>query len=158
VIYQPFLNTTYAAAYDHGAALNGIPIRVAAPARSLQEEAVSLLLDRWTGDDYLALRFLTNLRARTRRVLTSWAASLDWCQLACGATGGLVSLSHEQLVDSHAMLAGAFFFQQAGGHIADLTGNQIDDFAHKSIIAAAGPARLEEIRRVVDRPLRATSA
>jgi hypothetical protein len=62
------------------------------------------------------------------------------------------------LVDSPAMLAGAFFFQQAGGHMGDLTGNRIDNFVHKSVIAAATPTRLEEIRRVVDRPLRATAS
>jgi fructose-1,6-bisphosphatase/inositol monophosphatase family enzyme len=157
VIYQPFLNATYTATYDHGAYCNGARIRVAAPATSLQDDTVSLLFDQWTGDDYLALRFLTNLRAHTRRALTNWAVSLDWCHLACGATGGLVSLSHEKLVENPAMLAGAFFFQQAGGYMGDLTGSLIQDFVHKSVIAAATPARLEEIRRVVDRPLRATS-
>jgi myo-inositol-1(or 4)-monophosphatase len=158
VIFQPFLGTTYAATVDHGAFVNGARIRVSPPTTALQEDAVSLLLDHWTGDEYLALRFLTNLRHQTSRVLMNWAVSLDWCQLTCGLTGGLVSLSRQKLLESPAMLAGAFFFQQAGGYMGDLTGNLIHDFAHKSVIAATASTRLEEIRRVIDRPLRATSA
>jgi myo-inositol-1(or 4)-monophosphatase len=158
VVFQPFLGVTYAATFDHGAYINGAPVHVAPPTTPLKESAVSLLHDHWAGDDYLALRFLTNLRNQTCRVLMNWAVSLDWCHLACGATGGLVSLSHQKLLESPAMLAGAFFFQQAGGYMGVLTGDLIHDFAHKSVIAATAPARLEEIRRVIDRPLRATSA
>ncbi len=156
VIFQPFLGATYAATFDHGACVNGASIHVVSPTTPFEESAVSLLLDHWTGDDYLALRFLMNLRTQTARVLMNRAVSLDWCQLACGATGGLVSLSRQELLDSPAMLAGAFFFQQAGGYMGDLTGQPIHDFAHQSVIAATASTRLEEIRRVMDRPLRAT--
>jgi fructose-1,6-bisphosphatase/inositol monophosphatase family enzyme len=158
VILQPFLGVIYTATFDHGACVNGAPIHIAPSTTPLKESAVGLLLDHWTGDDYLALRFLTNLRAQTQRVLMNWTVSLDWCQLACGATGGLVSLSGQGMFESPAMLAGTFFFQQAGGYIGDLTGRHIHDFSHKSVIAATSPARLEEIRRVIDQPLRATSA
>ena len=158
VIFQPFLSATYIAAFDYGASANGVPVYVAPPTTPLNESWVSLLLDHWTGDDYLALRFLTNLRAQTQRVLMNWAVSLDWCQLACEATGGLISLSGQSMLERPAMLAGTFFFQQAGGYVGDLTGQFIQDFSHKSVIAATSPARLEEIRRVIDRPLRATSA
>jgi myo-inositol-1(or 4)-monophosphatase len=158
VIFQPFLGATYTATFYHGASVNGAPIHVAPSTTPLRESAVSLLLDHWTGDDYLALRFLTNLRARTQRVLTNWAVSLDWCQLACGATGGLVSLSGQSMMERPAILAGTFFCQQAGGYVGDLTGQLIHDFSHKSVIAATSPVRLEEIRRVIDQPLRATSA
>jgi myo-inositol-1(or 4)-monophosphatase len=158
VIFQPFLGVTYTATIDHGARVNGTPIHVAPSTAPLKKSAVGLLLDHWTGDDYLALRFLTNLRAQTQRVLMNWTVSLDWCQLASGATGGLVSLSGQSTLENAAMLAGTFLFQQAGGYVGDLTGRLIHDFSHKSVIAATTPARLEEIRRVIDRPLRATSA
>jgi fructose-1,6-bisphosphatase/inositol monophosphatase family enzyme len=132
-------------------------MHIASPVTPPKKSAVSLLLDHWTGDDYLALRFLTNLRAQTQRVLMNCAVSLDWCQLACGATAGLVSLSRQKLLESPAMLAGAYLFQQAGGYVGDLTGQLIDDYAHMSVIGATTAARLEEIRRVINRPLRATS-
>jgi fructose-1,6-bisphosphatase/inositol monophosphatase family enzyme len=158
VIFQPFLSATYTAVLDYGACANGVPVHVAPPTPPLKDSVVSLLLDHWTGDDYLALRFLTNLRAQTQRVLMNWAISLDWRQLASGATGGLVSLSGQSMLERPAMLAGTFYFQQAGGYVGDLTGRLVHDFSHKSVIAATTPARIEEIRRVIDRPLRPTAA
>ena len=77
VIFQPFLGAIYTATFDHGASVNDAPIHVAPSTTPLKESAVGLLLDHWRDDDYLALRFLTNLRAQTQRVLMNWTVSLD---------------------------------------------------------------------------------
>jgi myo-inositol-1(or 4)-monophosphatase len=157
VIFQPLLAMIYSATRHGGANMNGVGLRVHQHASSLLESTVSLVVEEGFADQYRVSRFTTNLRDHTHRLLMNWTPSLDWCMLASGVTDGLVSLSGHAMNTDAATLAGAFLFQEAGGHIGDLTGRVLEEgFSHKSVIAATSPSRLEEIGSILNLPVRRT--
>ena len=94
---------------------------------------------------------MNNLYGKARRLLDTWAPSLDWCMLASGKVDGLVYVSKHLLHQDPGMLAGLFLFLEAEGYLGDLHGDKIDDLAKvTSVVAATSSRFLQDICSSID--------
>lgn len=161
VIHQPILDTFYTAiigqgAYytvllDRGAYLNRERIRVRQNASTLSKSTVCRILSYGMHNHKGARNVMNRLYGNTRRLLDTWAPSLDWCMLASGKADGLVYVSTHLLRDDPGMVAGLFLFREAGGFLRDLSGKEIENMTEiESVIAATSSSLLEEIRCTID--------
>src|SRR5450755_107694 len=162
VIHQPILDTFYTAisgqgAYyvttlDHGAYFNRERLRVRQNASSLSKSAICRVLAYGMHNHKQARDVMNRLYGKTRRLLDTWAPSLDWCMLASGKVDGLVYVSTHLLRYDPGMVAGLFLFREAGGFLGDLEyGENIDNMAQvESVIAATSDTLLKEIWRTID--------
>src|SRR6266516_4736268 len=120
VIYQPILDIVYTATLERGAYLNQERLCVQQNAPSLSKSTICRVLSYGMHNHKLARQVMNTLYGRTRRLLDTWAPSLDWCMLASGKADGLVYVSTHLLRLDPGMVAGLFLFQEAGGYLGDL--------------------------------------
>lgn len=120
VVYEPMIDRLFTATRGGGAYLNGERIQKTAalgnrPLVSLirghgvkgqvdLEESFSLIEGR--------------LRQSARRVLATWAPSIDWCLLASGKIDGVISFESER----EDMCAGKLIAEEAGYSVLDFEG------------------------------------
>jgi myo-inositol-1(or 4)-monophosphatase len=151
VIYQPMLDIVYKAGLRHGAYQDGQPVYVRQNADSLARSTVCRVLSYGMKRDKLARRVMDKLCGNTRRLLDTWAPSLDWCMLVAGKADGLVYVSSHQLRLDPGMVAGLFLFLEAGGVLSDLRGGDINDVTTvESVIAATSNPLLLDICKAID--------
>src|SRR6266487_5901720 len=86
VIYQPILDIVYTATLERGAYLNQERLCVQQNAPSLSKSTICRVLSYGMHNHKLARQVMNTLYGRTRRLLDTWAPSLDWCMLASGKT------------------------------------------------------------------------
>jgi myo-inositol-1(or 4)-monophosphatase len=79
-----------------------------------------------------ALNLVTAIRRTCRRMLDTWAPSLEWALLAHGKIDALVSLGSGQ----YDRMAGMLLVREAGGLITDFDGNPIDDLHTDYLLAS----------------------
>lgn len=151
IIYQPVLDIVYKAVLGEGAYLNGNRIYVQQSASSLSSSTVCKVLSYGMHRNKLAGRVMEKLYGNTRRLLDTWAPSLDWCMLVAGKADGLVYVSSHQLRLDPGMVAGFFLFLEAGGVLSELDGGRIDDVTVVgSIVAATSSDLLHDICNAID--------
>ena len=121
VIHHPILDITYTAVKGEGAFLNGEPIDLPRRKSLLNKSTICSILAYSVHSNPLRSSIVNRLYRGTRRLLDTWAPSLDWCLLATGKIDALVYLSDKSFHDDPGMLAGAFLFSEAGGIISDLS-------------------------------------
>lgn len=153
-IYQPISNTTYTALRGQGAYLNDKRIHVQEHTTRLSESTVCSILAYSVHSNPVTHSLFSRLYKSTRRLLDTWAPSLDWCMLATGKIDALLYLSDESLWNDPGMLAGAFLFLEAGGTINRLnlreTGDAVNELRENSIIAATSHSMISEVNELVD--------
>ncbi len=150
VIHQPIVDITYTAKLGEGTRVNGKPTCLQPREKSLAKSTICSILTYSMHDNPLTHSFINKLYRSTRRLLDTWAPSLDWCMLATGKIDALVSLSDAQLWIDPGMLAGAFLFRESGGLISDLNGDVITDIARlTSVVAASSSSMIKQITRVI---------
>ncbi len=118
VVYQPMVDVLWQARRGEGARRNGRPIAAAARQDNLGRATVAYVQGYLAGDA-LALATQRALYGRVKRVLTNWAAALDWCLLAEGRIAAVVSLDSEW----EDQVAGALIAQEAGARVTNLAGH-----------------------------------
>jgi myo-inositol-1(or 4)-monophosphatase len=79
-----------------------------------------------------ALELVTTLRRSCRRMLDTWAPSIEWTLLAQGKIDALVSLG-SGLYDR---MAGMLIVQEAGGYITNLTGDPASSLKADYLLAS----------------------
>lgn len=150
VIYQPIMDILYVAQKGQGAYINGEKIHARQQTPSLPKSTVCSILTYEIHGDDATYSVIDKLRRSTRRLLDTWAPSLDWCLLATGKIDALIYLSKQHMWIDPGMLAGAFFFLEAGGKTSDLCGNPVTDITQlKSVIAAFSPSMIQEVSQMV---------
>ena len=117
VVYQPMADVLWQARRGEGARRNGQPITVATRQDDLDRATVAYVQGYLAGDA-LALAIQRALYGRVKRVLTNWAAALDWCLLAEGRIAAVVSLESER----EDQIAGTLIAQEAGARVTDVAG------------------------------------
>ncbi|HZU02702.1 MAG TPA: inositol monophosphatase [Ktedonobacteraceae bacterium] len=154
VIHQPMLDITYTALKGKGAYLNNEQIRLQELETPLHKSTVCSILAYSVHSNSVTHSIFSRLYKGTRRLLDTWAPSLDWCMLAAGKIDALVYLSDESLWDDPGMLAGAFLFLEAHGLIDDLSlrgaGEAINALRDTSIIAASSNHMIDQVNELID--------
>jgi len=150
VIYQPITDILYIARKGEGAYVNGEKIQVRQQVNSLPKSTVCSILTYEIHGEDMTYFVIDQLRRNTRRLLDTWAPSLDWCLLATGKIDALIYLSNQRMWIDPGMLAGAFFFLEAGGNMGNLEGNITTDITQfMSVIAASSPAMIQNVCQVI---------
>jgi myo-inositol-1(or 4)-monophosphatase len=150
VIYQPIVDVLYVAQDGSGAYVNQEKISVPQRATLLEKSTVCSILTYEMHGRETTYCVINQLYRHTRRLLDTWAPSLDWCLLATGKIDALIYLSDEQMWLDPGMLAGAFFFLAAGGCMSDLRGNVMTDLTQcTSVIAAASASMIKQVCQVI---------
>lgn len=128
VVHAPRLNETFYAAKDQGAFLNGKKIQVSTT-KTLQDSVVA------TGFPYEnkeeALPYFEKIVSRAQGIRRFGSAALDLCYLAAGRFDAFWELG----LQPWDIAAGALIVQEAGGHLTDLNGAELDLFS-KEILAS----------------------
>jgi len=117
VTYQPMADVLWQARRGEGARRNGQPIAVATRQDDLGRATVAYV-QGYLADDALGPAVQRALHGGVKRVLTNWAAALDWCLLAEGRIAAVVSLDSER----EDQVAGTLIAQEAGARVTDVTG------------------------------------
>lgn len=117
VVHNPASGESYAAAYGHGATLNGVPLPLRSPPEALSRCLAGIALKQVP----LKLRLALAERPPYASSRNMGASALDWCQVAAGRLH--VYLHGGQQAWDYA--AGALILAEAGGVLATFTG---DDF------------------------------
>jgi len=117
VTYQPMADVLWQARRGEGARRNGHPIAVATRQDDLGRATVAYV-QGYLADDALGPAVQRALHGGVKRVLTNWAAALDWCLLAEGRIAAVVSLDSER----EDQVAGTLIAQEAGARVTDVTG------------------------------------
>jgi len=115
VVYQPMADVLWQARRGEGARRNGRPITAAIRQDDLTRATVAYV-QGYLASDARALAVQRALYGRVKRVLTNWAAALDWCLLAEGRIAAVVSLESEH----EDQVAGTLIAQEAGARVTDL--------------------------------------
>ena len=121
-IYDPTRNELFTAERDHGARLNGEPLRVSSTGQLLD----ALLVTGFPYDvhktwgDLVAL--FGEFLARARAVRRLGSAALDMCYVAAGRFDGF----WEQHLKPWDVAAGALLIEEAGGRISGIDGAPFD--------------------------------
>lgn len=145
------LDIVYKAGLSYGVYQDKKPIQVRQNAAPLSGITVCRVLSYGMKKDRLARQVMDKLCGNTRRLLDTWAPSLDWCMLVAGKADGLVYVSSHQLRQDPGMVAGLFLFLQAGGVLSDLSGGSINDVREvKSVVAATSTPLLNDICDAID--------
>lgn len=154
VIHQPILDITYTALKGRGARLNNEPIYLQKCEVPLKKSTLCSILAYSIHSNPLSYSIFSRLYEGSRRLLDTWAPSLDWCLLATGKIDALVYLSDESLWNDPGMLAGAFLFCEADGLINDLNlegaGEAINALRHTSVIAASSGFMIDQVNKLID--------
>ena len=102
----------------------------------------------------LSYAIFNRLYEGSRRLLDTWAPSLDWCLLATGKIDALVYLSDESLWNDPGMLAGAFLFREADGLIRKLNlrsaEEEVNTLRPHSVIAASSDHMIAQVNELID--------
>ncbi len=116
VVYHPVAERLWEAASGGGASCDGVPL---SPARGadLRRATVAYVQGYPVGRER-GEAVQRPLRDAAKRVLTSWAPSLDWCLLAEGKVAAVVSVESEQ----EDLFAGALIAREAGALLTDFRG------------------------------------
>ena len=119
LVYQPYVDDLYWAERDHGAFLNGQPVRVSnTPVLEDALVTTGFPSDLSRAPDTNIEHYLAMLpKARSIRRLGS--ACLDFCQVAAGRLDGFWQPTM-MLWD---VAPGAIIVEEAGGRVSDFTGN-----------------------------------
>ncbi len=150
VIHQPIVDITYTAKLGEGVRVDGKPTCLQPREISLAKSTVCSILTYSMHANPLTHSVINKLYKSTRRLLDTWAPSLDWCMLATGKIDALVYLSDAQLWIDPGMLAGAFLFHEASGLISDLNGGITTDIAQlASVVAASSNSMIKQISRLI---------
>ncbi len=150
VIHQPIVDITYTAKLGEGARVNSKPACLQPREISLAKSTICSILTYSMHDNPLTHSLINKLYKSARRLLDTWAPSLDWCMLATGKIDALVYLSDAQLWIDPGMLAGAFLFREASGLISGLNGDVTSDIAHmRSVIAAPSSYMIRQISHLI---------
>ena len=150
VIYQPITNTMYWASAHSGAYLDGAKLTAALEGRDLGTSTICNILTYSMHNRPVASQAVYTLHYGTRRLLDTWAPSLDWCLLASGKVDGIVYLSDQLMCSDTGMLAGAFLWLEAGGALYRPDGQKIARIDEALSVVAAAPALVNEICRTVN--------
>lgn len=123
IVYDPMRDECFTAAKDHGAALNGKPIRVS----SVPEIGQGLLAtgfpyDRQTAEDNNITALGVFIR-RCQGIRRAGAAALDLAYVACGRLDGY----WEMRVQPWDVGAGVLIVREAGGRVTSYWGDEQDD-------------------------------
>nr|UOP05654.1 inositol monophosphatase family protein [Conchiformibius kuhniae] len=131
-VYNPATGEMFAAARGHGATLNGTPLPLRQSPDKLNRAVAGVEVKRLRSGN-LSSRIHTLSPVRTIRSMGS--STLDWCYLAAGRYDVYVH-GGQNLWD---YAAGALIFQEAGGQLATLEGDEFWSGKHafqRSAIAA----------------------
>ncbi len=146
-IYNPASNEMFYAQRDAGAFLNGIRLPLKNTVRPLSE-AIAGVEVKYLRSGKLSSRMQTLCPCGSQRSMGS--STLDWCYLAAGRYDVYVH-GGQKLWD---YAAGALIFEEAGGYLATLEGDEFWSGEHvfkRSVIAGLQPsvfdAWLKWIRR-----------
>lgn len=122
---------SYAAVVGGGATLNGAPVRMLAPER-LDRVTVSWLQGYAVGaDDPAGQRMFRALERGCKRVLRTWAPSIDWGLIAAGKVSGMIAYRNEPWD----LVGGTLIAQEAGAQTRTSADGEIVLVAHPAIIA-----------------------
>jgi|SRR6185437_10423321 len=153
VIHQPISGITYTALKGKGACLNYEPIYLQEREVPLSKNTICSILSYSMHSNPLSHSIFNQLYKSARRLLDTWAPSLDWCLLATGKIDALVYLSDESLWNDPGMLAGAFLFREAHGHMSELNlrgaCEAIKALEQTSVIAASSFYMIDQIRKLI---------
>lgn len=150
VIHQPMIDVTYTAMRGAGAYVNGKLIQLQPRDVPLAKSTICSILTYAMHDNPLIYSVINKLYESTRRLLDTWTPSLDWCMLATGKIDALVYFSDERLWIDPGMLAGAFFFHEAGGLISNLNGDITTEMTQlTSVIAAPTSSMIEQVSHLI---------
>lgn len=134
VTYQPMLREMFTARAGAGAWCDARPLRCGA-APPLGRAVLSWVQGHPVGPDHPEAEPLQHRAERCcRRMMRTWAPSLDWCLLARGEVHGLISFDSEP----EDQFAGALIAGEAGAVIADFNGRPWQPGAAR-ILAACSP-------------------
>lgn len=121
VVYEPMTGRLYSAVRGHGAYLN--ERRLSVSKANSKRPVVSLIRGHVkSGAEQLEESFSVierGLKREARRVLSTWAPSIDWCLLAAGKIDGVVSFESER----EDMWAGRLIAEEAGLPVTDFNGS-----------------------------------
>ena len=144
IIFNPDTNELYTAIAGRGAKLNGREIHVS-PTEKLAEGLIGVGTNPAFRD--LADRNFGIMRAvfdRCIDIRRMGAASLDFCDVACGRLDAYA----ECRLNPWDYAAGLLIVREAGGTVTDLRGGSPDMFTPSDIVAANGNVT-EEILEVL---------
>ena len=110
-IYNPIMDDLAFAVENLGAFLNDRPIRIRTDRKT--EKLVGFYIQGYGIDKNQETENIKALILGSRRVLNTWAPSLDWLSLLKGHADYIVNF-HTETED---FLPGAFIYQQAGGQV-----------------------------------------
>jgi myo-inositol-1(or 4)-monophosphatase len=154
VIHQPISGITYTALKGKGAYLNNERIYLQKCEVPLNKSTVCSILAYSMHSNPLSYAIFNRLYGGSRRLLDTWAPSLDWCLLTTGKIDALVYLSDESLWNDPGMLAGAFLFHEAHGLMSDLnlkgTGEIGNALRRNSVIAASSGHMIDQVTKLID--------
>ena len=135
VIFNPYTNEMYAAERGQGAHMNGVALPLKKTLNPLNE-AIAGVEVKYLRSGKLASRMQTLAPCGSQRSMGS--STLDWCYLASGRYDVYVH-GGQKLWD---YAAGALIFEEAGGQLATLEGDDFWSGEHvfsRSAIAALQP-------------------
>jgi myo-inositol-1(or 4)-monophosphatase len=121
VVYNPASNQLFEATKNEGAFLNGMPMQ---PSKNkvLEKSLCSFIQGHTVSQSQNlsdSVKTICNkISTKCRRVITTWAPSLDWCLLAYGGIDLLISFESE----TEDMYAGLLIAKEAGAKIIDFNG------------------------------------
>ena len=144
VVYDAIRNELFSARKGAGAQLDGRRIRVSEVSR-LSDSLLCTGFARGEGRDTKAwLRSFATLMPRAQSVHRTGSSVLDLAYTAAGRYDGI----WEYGLKSWDIAAGAILVQEAGGMIADMSGN--DNLFHSGNIVAANPKVFEKMSHILN--------
>ena len=130
VVHDSARGRSYAAIVGHGATLNGTPVRMLAP-EPLDRVTVSWLQGYAVGaDDPAGQRMFRSLERSCKRVLRTWAPSIDWGLIAVGRVAAMIAYRNEPWD----LVGGALIAREAGADVLTSADGEIVLVAHPDII------------------------
>lgn len=137
VVHDSVRRRSFAAIAGAGATVDGVKLIMNAPG-PLSRSTVSWLQGYAVGtDDPLASRLFASLERHCKRVLRTWAPSIDWGLIAAGKVSAMIAYKNEPWD----LFGGALIAREAGA--------ETRTFADGDLLLVAHPAIIDELADLI---------
>lgn len=147
-IFNPLIGDLAYAILGEGAYFNNLPIKIEDEIKT--NRLVGFYIQGYGIDKMQEIEIYKNLSCSSKRVLNTWAPSLDWMALLRGYADYIVTYNTE----TEDFVPGAFIYQQAGGRVETWEREPIALnllYDRRVTAIAAPPGNIEQIRGIIAR-------
>lgn len=117
VVYNPVMDEMYYAEKNKGAYLNGTKIHV----NGNKELSIGYYIQGYGVPQTMQMAVSDVLHKKTKRILNTWAPSLDWCNVARGNANFIIAANTE----TDDLVSGKLILEEAGGRVTDWNGDRL---------------------------------